>query len=128
MTRPSAAHAPGPDPGSDAAHAPGPDPGSDSAPDTGSVATVRYWAGARAAAGVEADAVPVGDGATLAEVLDAVRALHRDRPRLADVVAVCSVLIGEKPVGAADPAEVTVAPGDTVELLPPFAGGAPVRR
>jgi molybdopterin converting factor small subunit len=30
-------------------------------------------------------------------------------------------------VGAAEPAEVAVSPGDTVELLPPFAGGAPDR-
>ncbi len=85
-------------------------------------ATVRYWAGARAAAGVESDRVPVPAGTTLADVLDAVRRLHPDR--LPDVVAVCSVLIGDKPVGSTDPAEVTVSAGDTVELLPPFAGGA----
>lgn len=88
------------------------------------VATVRYWAGARAAAGVESDGVPVGEGTTLADVLDAVRRLHADRSKLPDVLSVCSVLIGDKPVGAADPAEVTVSAGDTVELLPPFAGGA----
>jgi molybdopterin converting factor small subunit len=85
--------------------------------------TVRYGAAARAAAGVESDVVPVESGTTLAGVLDAVRALHRDRPRLADVVAVCSVLVGDRPVGKADPAEVRIEPGDTVELLPPFAGG-----
>lgn len=91
---------------------------------SGGVAVVHYWAAARAAAGVESDRVPVGDGTTLAEVLDAVRRLHHDRPKLADVVAVCSVLVGERPVGAAEPADVVVRPGDTVELLPPFAGGA----
>jgi molybdopterin converting factor small subunit len=90
----------------------------------GGVAIVRYWAAARAAAGVESDRVPVGEGTTLADVLDAVRRLHPDRPRLTDVVAVCSVLVGERPVGAADPAAVAVRSGDTVELLPPFAGGA----
>jgi molybdopterin converting factor small subunit len=95
-----------------------------SANDPGPVATVRYWAGARAAAGVESDRVPVGEGTSLADVLDAVRRLHADRPRLPDVLTVCSVLIGEKPVGATDPAEVVVSAGDTVELLPPFAGGA----
>jgi sulfur-carrier protein len=86
-------------------------------------ARVRYWAAARAAAGVDSDVVEVGDGTTLASVLAAVHELHRDRPRLADVVGVCSVLVGDRPVGAADPAEVVVRPGDTVELLPPFAGG-----
>jgi sulfur-carrier protein len=89
---------------------------------TGTV-TVRYWAAARAAAGVTSDTLEVGDGTTLAAVLASVRDLHADRPRLADVVAVCSVLLGDRPVGAADPREVRVAPGDTVELLPPFAGG-----
>ena len=85
--------------------------------------TVRYWAAARAAAGVECDEVPVQAGTTLADLLGAVRALHADRPRLADVVAVCSMLVGERPVGSADPSSVPVDPGATVELLPPFAGG-----
>ncbi|MEP7090665.1 MAG: MoaD/ThiS family protein [Nocardioidaceae bacterium] len=85
--------------------------------------TVRYWAAARAAAGVESDTLPIADTATLADVLAAVRALHADRPRLADVVAVCSVLVGDRPVGSSDPADVPVSAGDTVELLPPFAGG-----
>jgi molybdopterin synthase sulfur carrier subunit len=85
--------------------------------------TVRYWAAARAAAGVESDTVPAAEGTTLADVLDAVRALHPDRPRLAGVVSVCSVLVGDRPTGTADPRAVAVHPGDTVELLPPFAGG-----
>ena len=84
---------------------------------------VHYWAAARAAAGVESDRVPVGEGTTLDVLLDVVRDLHRDRPKLKDVVSVCSVLVGDRPVGAADPADVVLRPGDTVELLPPFAGG-----
>src|SRR6478609_1402516 len=84
--------------------------------------TVRYWAAARAASGVESDVVPL-DGGTLADVLATVRGLHLDRPRLAEVVAVCSVLVGDRPVGSADPADVAVVDGDVVELLPPFAGG-----
>lgn len=85
--------------------------------------TVRYWAAARAAAGVESDTVEVGDGTTLGVLLKAVGDLHPDRPRLADVVGVCSVLIGDRPVGSTDPDDVAVRPGDVVELLPPFAGG-----
>ncbi len=84
---------------------------------------VRYWAAARAAAGVDSDTVEVVDGASLAAVLDEVRRLRADRPKLPGVLAVCSVLVGDRPVGSADPADVKVAPGDTVELLPPFAGG-----
>lgn len=85
--------------------------------------TVRYWASARAAAGVDSDRVPVGPGTTLADVLVAIRSRHAERPRLGDVVAVCSVLVGDRPVGRADPATVALRDGDTVELLPPFAGG-----
>ena len=85
--------------------------------------TVRYWAAARAAAGVDSDVVPVTGGMTLADVLTQVRERHADRPRLDAVVAVCSVLVGDRPVGSADPGGVRVQPGDTVELLPPFAGG-----
>jgi molybdopterin converting factor small subunit len=82
--------------------------------------TVRYWAAARHAAGRESDAVAPG---TLTEVLDAVLALHADE-RFTRVVGMCSVLVGERPVSTSDPATVQVAPGDTVELLPPFAGGS----
>ena len=84
---------------------------------------VRYWAAARAAAGVDCDVLPATEVRTLADALAAVRVLHADRPRLADVVAVCSVLVGDRPVGSAQPGEVPLAAGDTVELLPPFAGG-----
>jgi molybdopterin converting factor small subunit len=85
--------------------------------------TVRYWAAARAAAGVDSDTVDVGDGTTLAVLLKAVHDLHGDRPRLPEVIGVCSVLVGDRPVGATDPDDVAIRPGDTVELLPPFAGG-----
>ena len=86
-------------------------------------ATVRYWAAAKAAAGVDSDTVPVAGGTTLADLLAEVLRMHPDRPKLPDVVAVCSVLLGDRPVGGADPTGVVVQPGDVVELLPPFAGG-----
>jgi molybdopterin converting factor small subunit len=89
----------------------------------GGAVVVRYWAAARAAAGVESDTVEVGDGTTLAALLEAVRERHQDRPRLGEVIPVCSVLVGDRPVGTADPHDVRLGPGDTVELLPPFAGG-----
>jgi len=85
--------------------------------------TVRYWAAARAAAGVDSDTIEVGEGTTLAVLLKTVHDLHPDRPKLSDVVGVCSVLVGDRPVGATDPDDVAIRPGDTVELLPPFAGG-----
>lgn len=64
------------------------------------------------------------DPGTVAEVLDAVRALHAGNERFMRVLEICSVLVGEEPLGSADPATVTVGPGGRLELLPPFAGGA----
>jgi len=86
------------------------------------VIRVRYWAAARSAAGVAEEAVEASGPLTLAELRDEVVRRHDDR-RFADVVKVCSVLVGEQPVSSGDPGAVVVQPGDTVEFLPPFAGG-----
>lgn len=86
--------------------------------------TVRYWAAARAAAGVDSERISVVAPASLADVLAEVQRSHPERDRLPGVVAVCSVLIGERPVGSSSPDVVAVTDGDTLELLPPFAGGA----
>lgn len=84
--------------------------------------TVRYWAGARAAAGVPTDVVPTDEPLSLADVRELAAALHPGT-RLPEVLKACSVLIGDEPVGRRDPRTVTVRPGDSVEFLPPFAGG-----
>ena len=63
------------------------------------------------------------DGAiTLAELRAAAAALHPGT-RLAEVLAACSTLVGDRPVGTADPATYVIEPGSSVEFLPPFAGG-----
>lgn len=77
---------------------------------------LRFFAAARAAAGAGALAVTVPDGATIASTLDAVCATT---PNLSPVIARCSFLLN----GVTAPAEATVADGDTVDVLPPFAGG-----
>ena len=80
--------------------------------------TVRYFAAARAAAGVEADKVQVSAAATVADLLDAIRAEHG--AELARVMARCSFLLDEVAVrdrGA------PVADATTLDVLPPFAGG-----
>lgn len=82
--------------------------------------TVRYWAAARAAAGRSEDAV---SARSVEEALDAVRRLHPDNQRLARVLDISSLLLGDVPVGTRDPAGVGVRDGDVVEVLPPFAGG-----
>lgn len=84
--------------------------------------TVRYWAAARAAAGLAEELVPVSEATSLAEILARLGA-DPDRPELARSLRRCSVLVGDRPVSSGDPTAVTVGPGDVVEFLPPFAGG-----
>jgi molybdopterin converting factor small subunit len=84
--------------------------------------TVRYWASARAAAGVAEDELPVDGEVTLEDVVRRVLDLH-PVDRFPDLIKNCSVLVGERPAGTRSPEQVPVRPGDTVEFLPPFAGG-----
>ena len=42
---------------------------------------------------------------------------------LSDVLFACSVLRGDEPVKSRDPETVELLPGQSVEFLPPFAGG-----
>jgi molybdopterin converting factor small subunit len=86
----------------------------DTAPGTVRTATVRYWAGARAAAGVETDVVR--DCATVAEAVAAADALH---PGLAPVTAVSTLLLD----GRATQRDRPLPDGSVLEVLPPFAGG-----
>lgn len=77
---------------------------------------IRYWAGAKHAAGVESDTVAAR---TVGEALDIVLARH---PTLAPVLALSSVLI-DGAAGSADERDRELTPGGVVEILPPFAGG-----
>jgi sulfur-carrier protein len=79
---------------------------------------VRYFAAARAAAGVEAEKIQVPSDATVADLLDAVRAEHG--PELARVLARCSYLLDE--VAVRDQS-APVADATGLDVLPPFAGG-----
>ena len=85
--------------------------------------TLRYWASARAAAGTDRDEIEVDGTVTLAELVGAARVRHADSARFAEVLSCCSVMVGDRPVTSDDPAAVMVAPGASVEFLPPFAGG-----
>ncbi len=84
--------------------------------------TVRYWASARAAAGVESDDLTVTGPLTLSDVVRRAAALHPGT-RLPGVLEACSVLLGDQPVKSREPDAVLVRPGQIVEFLPPFAGG-----
>jgi sulfur-carrier protein len=79
---------------------------------------IRYWAAARAAAGVAEEPY---DAATLEEALTAAAAGRGDE--FARVVARSSFLVDGAPAGTRDPASVPLHEGGTVEVLPPFAGG-----
>lgn len=84
--------------------------------------TVRYWASARAAAGVESELVAASSPLSLAALVRLLVSRHPGSS-LESVLGVCSVLVGERPAGTADRADFLVTPGDQVEFLPPFAGG-----
>ena len=80
--------------------------------------TVRYFAAARAAAGVESENVDVPPGATVDILLKTVRAAHGDA--LGRVLDRCSFLLDEIAVRERD---VPLHDGASVDVLPPFAGG-----
>ena len=81
--------------------------------------TIRFWAAARAAAGVAEERY---DAATLAAALADARASHGDG--LARVLDRCAYIVDDDPVGTRPHGDVTLTDGGTIEVLPPFAGGS----
>jgi molybdopterin synthase sulfur carrier subunit len=75
--------------------------------------TVRYWAGARRAAGVESERLAAASIADL-------RAQLAARPALAQVAAIASFLVDGQQAGD----DTALLDGAEVDVLPPFAGGA----
>lgn len=90
-------------------------------PDNGAVGdrgTIRYWAAAKAAAGLAEEPY---EAATLAEALAAARARHDER--FGTVLDRCSFVVDGSPVGARPHGSVPLSDGGTIEVLPPYAGG-----
>jgi molybdopterin synthase sulfur carrier subunit len=81
----------------------------------GSVVTVRYFAAARAAAGLAQEQAEAPTLAALLEELSASRG-----PQLAKVFGVASFLVDGL---AWRDREAPLPPGATIDVLPPFAGG-----
>jgi molybdopterin converting factor small subunit len=79
--------------------------------------TVRYFAGASAAAGLEEELVDVPDGATV-DALAGVLA-ERHGGRLARVLTSSTFLVDEVPGGR----DRGLSGARRVDVLPPFAGG-----
>ena len=105
---------------------------------TGITVTIRYFAAARAAAGIQVEHLRVTAGApgqgisgvprtspgnptgysTVGDVLD--EAADRHGPGLVRVLARCSFLLDEVAVHGR---QTPVADGQVLDILPPFAGG-----
>ena len=77
--------------------------------------TVRYFAGARAAVGVDTE---TREAATLADLVGQIVDAHGER--LERVLTACSFLVDG--TSTRDRA-LALAPGAVVDVLPPFAGG-----
>jgi sulfur-carrier protein len=89
------------------------------------IVTLRYWAAAKEAAGIDEETITAG---TLAEALAAARSKTDPggRPhdsRLRAVLARSSFLIDGMPVGTRAPETVELSDAAVIEVLPPFAGG-----
>lgn len=78
------------------------------------MATIRFFAGSREAAGTDRDRV---DGPTVGAVLDA--AVERFGGAFAEVLPSCKVWINGEPADRDDP----VDDDDEVAVLPPVSGG-----
>jgi sulfur-carrier protein len=79
--------------------------------------TVRYFAAARAAAGSDSERVTVLSGATVGELVDGLGGRSQE---LARVLLRCSFLCDG--LAVRDQAQPLQA-GNTIDVLPPFAGG-----
>lgn len=79
--------------------------------------TVRYFAAARAAAGSDSEQLNVPSGVTVGELVDG---LGDRSQELARVLSRCSYLCDG--VAVRDKAQ-PLQPGNTIDVLPPFAGG-----
>jgi molybdopterin converting factor small subunit len=75
--------------------------------------TVRYWAGARAAAGLDEERLQA------ASVSELVAGLARRSQELAGVLTLSSLLVDGQVVRT----DARLSDGQTLEVLPPFAGG-----
>lgn len=80
--------------------------------------SIRYWAGARAAAGVERQQV---EADTLADALDQVRQ-ERGDARFDRVLAASALLVDGVTAHPAD-LQAPLSGAVQLEVLPPFAGG-----
>ncbi|HEY1966682.1 MAG TPA: MoaD/ThiS family protein [Pseudonocardia sp.] len=82
------------------------------------VITVRYFAGAKAAAGVGSEQLALPEAGTVADAVALLRARHGER--MARVLSASSLLLDEVAVRDRDQ---PLPAGAILDVLPPFAGG-----
>ncbi|MFG2006556.1 MoaD/ThiS family protein [Spirillospora sp. NPDC048911] len=82
--------------------------------------TIRYWAAAKAAAGVAEEPY---EADTLAQAIAGAAALDGRDGDFRRVVERSSFLVDGDPVGTRAHESITLPEGGVVEVLPPFAGG-----
>jgi sulfur-carrier protein len=80
--------------------------------------TVRFFAGARAAAEMDSEVLTFSEVCTVHDVLCELSDRHG--PELAKVLAACSFLLDEVAVRSHD---AELYDGAVLDVLPPFAGG-----
>jgi molybdopterin synthase sulfur carrier subunit len=87
--------------------------------------TMRYWAAAKAAAGVAEQRLTADTlAAALAQAAETAHpAKTEGADRLRAVLARSSFLIDGDPVGLRAADSIVLREGDVIEVLPPFAGG-----
>jgi molybdopterin synthase sulfur carrier subunit len=90
------------------------------ATETTGLVEVRYWAAARAAAGVAAETVRAS---TVADTVLAVLSRRVGDSRFADTIGCCSILVDGCRADRLHWDTFRLNTGDVVEFLPPFAGG-----
>ncbi|TCO58123.1 MoaD/ThiS family protein [Actinocrispum wychmicini] len=79
---------------------------------------VRYFAGARAASGLDEEPLALPAGSTVSDAARAIAERHGDR--LAGVLTACSYLLDG--IAVRQPA-TRLSDGVQLDVLPPFAGG-----
>ena len=80
--------------------------------------SVRYFAAARSAAGIESEQLELAGGGSVADLLETMRDQHG--AEFARVLERCSFLLDE--IAVRD-RTIPLPDGATLDVLPPFAGG-----
>ena len=96
------------------------------ASETSGVVTIKVFGGLRDAFGASSFEHPIGEGATIAGLIESLSAIHADfgeklRQGLAD--GYLNALVNGRNAQFLDRMETVLHPGDSIAFLPPVGGG-----